>query len=303
MVNANTNTSFITDSDTILSLDTATGSIRYGLTNDYMFRAVFQKSEEALRHLLSALLWIPYESIVSCDIQNPILLGDTIDEKTCILDIRLLLNNNRLINLEMQTGKFECWPNRMLFYLSRLYCNIQKGQDYSAIKPAIHIGILTESPFPDIHEFYSEYLMINTSSGHILSRNFSSRMLSLDQLDHASAKERESELYYWAKLFKASTWEDIQMLSKDKPYLNAAVSNLRILTEDEKIQLQCEARERYILDMNSARNEGERKGEQKGLERFSALVQKLLSEGRNEEIARVAADSDYRNQLLEQYQL
>ena len=37
-------------------LDNLTGPVRYGLTNDYMFRAVFQNSEEALRHLLSALL-------------------------------------------------------------------------------------------------------------------------------------------------------------------------------------------------------------------------------------------------------
>lgn len=46
-------------------------------------------------------------------------------------------------------------------------------------------------------------------------------------------------------------------MSKEKPYLNDAASNLHALTEDEKIQLQCEARERYYLDMNSARNEGE----------------------------------------------
>ena len=30
----------------------------YGLINDYMFRAVFQTSEDALRGLLSALLYI-----------------------------------------------------------------------------------------------------------------------------------------------------------------------------------------------------------------------------------------------------
>lgn len=46
-------------------LKNAAGPIKYGLTNDYMFRAVFQNSEEALRHLLSALLEIAFEEIVS----------------------------------------------------------------------------------------------------------------------------------------------------------------------------------------------------------------------------------------------
>ena len=65
----------------------------YPLTNDYMFRAVLQSSETALRGLLAALLKIREDEIRSCRIINPIILGDTIDEKNCVLDIRLELNN------------------------------------------------------------------------------------------------------------------------------------------------------------------------------------------------------------------
>lgn len=265
MAHIDTNNSSYLIPGTAVLPGNATGQIPYGLTNDYMFRAVFQRSEKALRHLLSALLSIPYNDIRSCEIKNPIILGDNIDDKTCVLDIRLLLNDNHLINLEMQTGRFEFWPGRAIFYLSRLYCNIRSGKNYSQIKPALHIGILTNSPFPDVHEFYSEYLLTNTKNGHIFSRNFSARMLCLDQIDSTPPKERESELYYWAKLFKATTWEEVNALIKEKPYLNDAVSNLHALTEDEKIQLQCEARERYYLDMNSARSEGEQKGIQIGI--------------------------------------
>ena len=147
-------------------LDNLTGPVRYGLTNDYMFRAVFQNSEEALRHLLSALLDIPYEDILSCEIRNPIVLGETIDDKTCVLDIRLLLNHNRLINLEMQTGHLKHWANRSLYYLARLYCNIRRGEDYSSIMPALHIGILTGSPFQEYRRFYSRYFMAEEETGH-----------------------------------------------------------------------------------------------------------------------------------------
>ena len=65
----------------ILQMINGEEEVRYGLTNDYMFRSVFQTSEEALRGLLSALLYIPEEEIVSCEICNPIILGDAIDEK------------------------------------------------------------------------------------------------------------------------------------------------------------------------------------------------------------------------------
>ena len=38
------------------ALQKATGKIEYGLTNDYMFRVLFQKNKKALMGLLSSLL-------------------------------------------------------------------------------------------------------------------------------------------------------------------------------------------------------------------------------------------------------
>ncbi len=46
---------------------------------------------------------------------------------------------------------------------------------------------------------------------------------------------------------------------------------------------------------------GEAKGEAKGEERLAKLLHLLVSEGKNEEIARVAVDKEYRALLYEQY--
>ncbi len=280
-------------------LKNAAGPIKYGLTNDYMFRAVFQNSEEALRHLLSALLEIAFEEIVSCEIKNPIILGETIDEKTCILDIRLLLNRNRLINIEMQTSHLEHWDNRALFYLSRLYCSIRQGEDYGQLLPAMHIGILSKSPFENNNEFFSEYLIRNAKTGHVFSRNFSIRMLNLSQMENVPEEEKDSELYYWAKLFKATTWEEIRMLSEEKDYLNAAATNLCELSEEEKIQLQCEARDRYYLEMSCAQEAGYTKGKNV----INQLNERLIQAGRIEDLKRSVSDEVFQTQLLQEYGL
>ena len=47
--------------DEILQEINGEEKVEYGLTNDYMFRSVFQTSEEALRGLLGVLLYIPEE--------------------------------------------------------------------------------------------------------------------------------------------------------------------------------------------------------------------------------------------------
>lgn len=85
-----------------LNEEKLSGKIPFGFTNDYMFRAVLQKNEKVLKGILSAVLRIPPEEITSCQITNPIILGEAINEKTCILDVRLLLNNEKQVNLEMQ---------------------------------------------------------------------------------------------------------------------------------------------------------------------------------------------------------
>lgn len=281
--------------------------LRYGMTNDYMFRAVFQKSNRSLRHLLSALLDIPYEEILSCEITNPIILGEAIDEKTCILDIRVLLNQSRLINLEMQVGNLNHWPNRSLFYLSRLFCNIGHGENYGQIKPSVHIGILTQNPFPEVRELYSEYLMMNPKNQHIFSSNFSLRMLDLSQINHRTEKDSQTELVCWARLFRATTWEEIRMLTENSDALKEAADYLRELSQEEKIRQQCEGRERYYMDMSCAKSEGRAEGLAEGdarrTELMFALITAMSEDQRLSDIPRLAKDPAFYQEMLRHYHI
>ena len=140
------------------------GKIEYTLTNDYMFRAVFQKNQNALKGLLSALLGIPKKEIKEVTILNPIILGETIDDKTCILDLHLRLNNNELINIEMQVSDFGNWPERSITYLGRSFDQTQSGGNYSDITTTIHIGILDFNLKHLTPEFYSEFRLMNVKN-------------------------------------------------------------------------------------------------------------------------------------------
>ncbi|MBR1389860.1 MAG: PD-(D/E)XK nuclease family transposase, partial [Lachnospiraceae bacterium] len=73
------------------TLQDATGAIDYNYLNDYMFRAVLQTDQTALKGLVSAVLHLPMDEISSLEIMNPIELGKSIDNKTFILDIRVSL--------------------------------------------------------------------------------------------------------------------------------------------------------------------------------------------------------------------
>lgn len=91
-------------SDTHSLFASATGPIRFNMTNDFMFKTVLQRNNHVLIGLICALLHLDESTVKSAVVQNPIEPGELIDDKTVILDVKVLLNNNNnntIIDLEM----------------------------------------------------------------------------------------------------------------------------------------------------------------------------------------------------------
>ena len=226
-------------------LQTATGKIDYQMTNDYMFHAALQKNPKVLKSLVCSLLRLHPQEIRSIQIINPIILGEAVDEKTFILDINIVLNDNTLINLEMQVENLYNWEERSLSYLCRTFDQLQKGEEYSSAKPVIHISFLDFTPFPEYPEFYASYKFMNEKNHHIYSDKLTLRVVDLRQIELATAEDQASGLEHWARLFKASTWEEIRMIAKKDENLLEATETLYTLNADELVRRQCEARADY----------------------------------------------------------
>ena len=232
-------------------LQTATGKIDYQMTNDYMFHAALQKNPKVLKSLICSLLRLRLQEIRSIQIINPIILGEAVDEKTFILDINIVLNDNTLINLEMQVENLYNWEERSLSYLCRTFDQLQKGEEYSSAKPVIHISFLDFTPFPEYPEFYASYKFMNEKNHHIYSDKLTLRVVDLRQIELATAEDQASGLEHWERLFKASTWEEIRMIAKKDENLLEATETLYTLNADELVRRQCEARADYYRLHNS----------------------------------------------------
>ena len=228
-----------------VSLENATGPVAIRMTNDYLFRALMQRNNKVLKALICSLLHLNINEISSVRIANPIELGKHIDDKDFCLDIKVELDQHTVINLEMQVLNEGNWPERSLVYLCRAFDNLSKGEDYAEIKPAIHIGILDFTLFPDFPEFFATYWLMNEKNRHVYSRKFRLSVLDLNQMELASEEDRKYKVDYWANLFKSTTWEELKMLAKSDEYIQEAVDTVYQLSQEEKIRLQCEAREDY----------------------------------------------------------
>ena len=242
-------------------LQHATGEIKYGGTNNYMFQAFLQENNEALRNLICSVLHLDPSSVVSIEITNPILLGKFIENKTFILDIKALMNNQTVINLEMQIEDQHNWPERSLGYLCRSFDNLNTGDEYRTVKPAIHIGFLDFHLFKDAPEFHAVYQLLNMKNMHAYTDKFSLHVIDLKHIDLATEEDKAYQTDVWAAFFKAKTWEEMRMLAEKKPGLQSSVETLYQLNCDEQIRetldrfVRAQRREQGYLDTISEQQE------------------------------------------------
>lgn len=225
----------------------ATGPVPYKLTNDYLFRALMQENEVARKSLIASVLGRKYDEILTAEIVNPIELGKTVDAKDFYLDVKVEINKEEIMNLEMQVINEANWPERSLGYLCRTFDNLNVGSDYLWVKPAHQVSILDFPLFHENDSFLSKYKFTNQENfNEIYTDKFTITVINLKQIDNATDKEIISGLQNWGNFFKAKSWEDIKMLATKDDKLENAAETVFLLSQDALIREQCERREGRI---------------------------------------------------------
>ena len=277
-----------------------TGRLPYTLTNDYLFHIVFQRNKKILRGLVRSLLNLKDEEIIDIWLENPITPGERIDAKTITLDLLITLNGNRIINIEMQVFNNKNWPERSLTYLCKSFDNLESGMDYFDVMPVIHIGILDFTLFPEYPEFYAHYAMKNIINNNIYSDKLLLNVLDLNQIHLATDEDISCGLPYWARLFKAKTWEELQMLASEYEVFEDITDTMQQALADKKTRMECEARECYERDRTSLYNSGRREGHLEGrLEASKEAIIKAIKMSQNYNVTKEATIE----QLIEQFEL
>lgn len=225
------------------SYETATGVIEYTLTSDLMFHYVMQKSKAALTNLVCALKGINPEDVKEIIVKNPIDLNS--NAKETIMDLKLILNNNEIINIELMLYMDIHWVKRSILYLCRAYDSIGEGDDYSLLKPTIHICITDQNLISGSKEFYSHNLLMNVKTHKPYSTDFGINVLQLNHIENATEEDISNNLVYWAKLFMARTWEEFKALADNNEVIKEVGNLIFELNYDDQAKELMEGRRRY----------------------------------------------------------
>lgn len=211
-----------------------------------MFHIVFQKDMLALKGLICAVLHLELEDIKEIEVCNPIEIGKDVGSKNFYLDLKIKYNNNTVVNLEMQIVNRGNWPERSLSYLCRSFDNLNKGEDYDNVYSAVHIGFIDFTLFPDEPELCSTYMLSNVKTHRIYTSKFKLKVVELNHTKFATDEDKQYKIDRWARMFKATTWEELRMCAGDDEAMQSAVKKVYEYNEEEAVRDMCRARDEAI---------------------------------------------------------
>lgn len=257
------------------------------LTNNYAFQKIF-KNKDIVKGFLMALLHLKEKQIKDIEIIDPITSGEDNREKEGILDIKLTLNGNRKINIEMQNTYQNDWTERSLFYNCRMFTEgFRKGQKYGELPPCIHVGILDFNQMKS-PGYYHKISLMDEETNEFYSGKFQFHVIELKKLGQAKGKARKQALYRWARLIAASTWEEMEIESEGNRYMERAMHEMIKMSQDE-IERYLYLREEMaesdrISQLESAKDIGREEGREEGaILNLIVLVQKKIKRGDSKE--------------------
>lgn len=253
---------------------------------DFAFKEMME-NEDARKGFLSAVLKIAPEDIKETRILNPYLRKVHEDDKLGILDVRVLLNNDTEIDIEINLNRFDAWPKRSLFYVAKMYTGqINPGDSYNKLNKCINISILDFKLFPEEPDCYSCFHLWEDTRHFLYTDRIEFHLLELPKLS-AELKEDSSNILLWAKFINAERKEEFEMLAKRDPYINSAYQQLQIISQDQQKRMEYEAREKALRDRIQLREEGLVEGIEKGrAEERREIIRTMLETMSPEQVAR-----------------
>lgn len=236
---------------------------------DFCFKELMGDSQ-VRRGFISAFLGIRPEEIKETQLMTTHLPKEHLSDKLGILDVCVMLNGMTQIDMEIQVASFPLWPERSLFYLSKLFAGrISEGDSYAALCKCIHIGILDFVLFPQEEEYYSCYHFWEDRRRQMYTDKMEIHVLELPKL--AQKNYPESDLLDWARFLGADCREEMERMAEKNEYLGKAYERLNHISADEDKRMEYLAREKAIRDYNYLMGENLRQGLEQGLEQ--GLVQ------------------------------
>ncbi len=230
--------------------------------------------------------------IVHVEILNPFSYQEFADDKQIVLDIRARDSDGRSLHVEMQVTVFGGLLQRLVYYACSLYVDqLEAGQNYAELRPAISICLLRQVLFRDSPVPHHRFRLVDTEQEMALAEAIEVHTVELtkynlgdvESLSQATAIERWVFFFLFADQYEPAR---LRELLPDREFQQAVsvIEAIASKTEDRAMYDQrAKAQHDYLSAIEGARQEGLEAGREEGREEGLLagkiqVIQQLLGE-------------------------
>lgn len=266
------------------------------LKMDFAFREIMEDAQ-VRRYFIADVLDIPVEQIMETKLGNTFLRRRFRMQKQGILDVKVYLQDDTRINIEMQLRRQKFWEKRSLYYLSKMYSDVLfVGEGYNKLRRCISIHILDFNLIAG--ERYHTVYRLRDEQGRDYSDLLELHTIELKK--HLCGEDRVDD---WVRLINSRTEEDLSMIKTKNIGIQRAKQIIQemsltdsireTVTEYRKMKMDRKMEDEYVFEQ----------GRGQGEEKMAQLTKILMEEERQEELKRAIEEPEFRESLFRHYGL
>ena len=233
------------------------------LRNDFVFKSFFgdERNSNLLLQFLNSILDVQVSSIELVDSH---LEYTHAGDKGSVMDVRVRTEKGEQINIEMQLGNHQAFPERMLIYWAKMYGSQDyKGRMYSKLRKAIQI-IITDFEMLTEDVYHSFFQITNQNSKALFSDHLEIHVLELPKLRIQNIMDA-TELELWL-LFMKSDEKTKEALAMESPTMREAFEEIDRLSQNPETRRLADFREQELMDILQREEDALEKGIEQGIE-------------------------------------
>ena len=270
--------------------------------NNFIFKKLFThpKSRSYLIDFLKAVLNedILDVSFVESESES---LGNYYDSKNFRFDLKVILSDGRVINVEMQKENVEPIEKRLTSYVSRLASEqLKQGQKYDTLKDTVVICILNYN-FTNLPEYHTETITVAKLHREYELANFIKyHFIELPKF-RQSKPDLSNKLDQWLLFLDSFDKELVDMAAYKNEEIKKAREIYEFLTANPNIRNIIDDIEWAEIEENSRRHYAETQGMEKGLkEGLEKGLEQGLEKGKKEKQIEIAKELLKSNMNIDQ---
>jgi predicted transposase/invertase (TIGR01784 family) len=227
---------------------------KYNPMNDVLFKFIFaneDRKQVTIDFLNAVLNRQEQKSIKDIQFKNSEIVPLFEEDKLTRFDIFCVTEDGTQIDVEVQVVNKKNMERRTLFYWSQMYLmNLNKGEKYQDLKPAITINILRYNIFPE-DSFHSMYSIYNMETHRRLNEDMELHFLEVPKFKKKPISEMNRMERWLAYFSNKLNQQEMEELAMNESAIQTAMNAAAVFMQNKEERLKYLNREMAIIDYES----------------------------------------------------